>query len=222
MSSRIGCVTIGQSPREDVVSDLRAGLGPGIEIIERGALDGCSPQDIDALRAGKNDFPLITRLRNGSSVVVGKRKITPLIQRQISSLERAGVRLTALLCTDEFPELRPRGILLMPSRILFAAATSILPRGRIGVLAPLEEQRERVEKKWLETGLDVFVEILDPYQEASAPARAAELMSVHRPDLIVLDCIGYSSSVRDALRLRAGKPVLWPRGLLAAWIVELI
>ncbi len=222
MLPEVGFVTIGQTPRDDVTPDIRSVLGPEVGIVERGALDGLSPDEIEALRPGAGDFPLITRLRDGSAAVVGKKKIQPLVQDQVLSLERQGIGLTALLCTDEFPDLRSSGLLLLPSRILYGTVTAVLPRGRLGVLAPLEEQREGLAEKWSRTGLEVFVEVLNPYREISAPDPVAAKMIDHRPDLIVLDCLGFSSTIRDAIRQGTGKPVLWPRGLLAAWIEELL
>lgn len=44
----LGCVTIGQAPRVDVVPDLVPVL-PGTEIIERGALDELDAAEIAAL-----------------------------------------------------------------------------------------------------------------------------------------------------------------------------
>ncbi len=37
--ARLGIVTIGQTPRSDVVPEMAEVLGPGVEILERGALE---------------------------------------------------------------------------------------------------------------------------------------------------------------------------------------
>ena len=42
---RIGAVTIGQSPRSDVMVDIKPILGPDIEIVEAGALDGLGKEE---------------------------------------------------------------------------------------------------------------------------------------------------------------------------------
>jgi protein AroM len=42
----IGVVTIGQTPRRDIVPHLRSVLGDHIEIIEAGALDGLSEEEV--------------------------------------------------------------------------------------------------------------------------------------------------------------------------------
>ena len=40
MEKRIGIITIGQSPRTAVVPEMAAFFGDGVEVLERGALDG--------------------------------------------------------------------------------------------------------------------------------------------------------------------------------------
>src|SRR5438477_9211152 len=101
MATRIGMVTIGQAPRVDVVPDMAELLGP-VEIVERGALDGLTRDEIAPLAPGAGDEVLVTRLRDGTPVFVAKRHVTPLVQRRIDELEAAGATLTVLLCTGAF------------------------------------------------------------------------------------------------------------------------
>ena len=68
---RLGLVTIGQAPRVDLTPDLEP-LLPGIEIIERGALDHLSNEEIAALVIADGDEVLVSRLRDGSSAVFGR------------------------------------------------------------------------------------------------------------------------------------------------------
>ena len=49
---RLGAVTIGQSPRTDIIPDLRTVLGAEVEIVEAGALDELAPDEIRALASG--------------------------------------------------------------------------------------------------------------------------------------------------------------------------
>jgi protein AroM len=42
MNKKIGIITIGQSPRTDVVPEMSALFGEGVEVLECGALDGLS------------------------------------------------------------------------------------------------------------------------------------------------------------------------------------
>jgi len=219
---KVGFLTIGQSPRVDVVSDIAGILGPEIDILDKGALDGLSQKEICRLRPEKNDFPLITRLRDGSAVVVGKKKIIPLLQRQISALEKEHVQLIALLCTDDFPELKSQKLLLRPSQILFGAVTSIIKKGTLAVLAPLTEQKAAIKKKWQRTGLQIIVEDMNPYQKPSDAKRVIRRIKNKNVNLIILDCIGYSSKTKEKIGRATGKPVLLARSILARMIKELI
>jgi len=222
MGAKIGFITIGQSPREDIIPEILPLLGSGIEIVERGALDGLTQSEIRKLKPEKKDFPLITRLRDSSFAVVGRRKIIPLIQKRIGELEKQGATLSALLCTEEFPEIKSRRILLRPSKILFNCVNLLLSKGKLGVLAPLEEQRIEVRKKWERTGLEIFVEVLNPYRKPFRVEEVTSQIKKKNVDLIVLDCIGYTLKIKEKLKEMIGKPVLLPRSIIARVIRELI
>jgi len=78
-------VTIGQSPRNDVTSDIKDILGPKIEIIGCGALDELTLEDVKKLEPKKGEYVLVTRLREGTQVKVSRNKI---IQRIRSASEK--------------------------------------------------------------------------------------------------------------------------------------
>ncbi len=48
MSKKIGIITIGQSPRTDVLPEMSAFFPEGVEVLEQGALDGLTPQQVRA------------------------------------------------------------------------------------------------------------------------------------------------------------------------------
>lgn len=220
-SPRIGLVTIGQSPREDIMADMKRILPPDVRIMERGALDDLTRHEIEKLAPGRDEFPLITRLRDGSSVVVGKKKILPLLKARIAALESQGVNLSVLLCTGDFPDLESRRLLLVPSRILFFSVVSILRKGKVGVLVPLSEQKQKITARWQKTGLEVAVEVASPYGTPSDMEKASRIIKGQNVDLVVLDCLGYSLEMKRAVEDFTEKPVLLPRSILARFIWEL-
>jgi protein AroM len=73
---RVGTLTIGQSPRNDIIPDLKEILGKEVELIEKGALDGLSGEEINELSPKPGDYPLVTRLKDGIEVKVGKKYIS--------------------------------------------------------------------------------------------------------------------------------------------------
>ncbi len=219
---KIGFITLGQTPREDVIPEILSLVGKKIEILEMGALDNLSQKEIERLKPEKEDFPLLTRLRNGSAVVIGKRNITPLVQDLVKRLDKAQVDFSILLCTETFPGLRSVKLLLQPSKILIHAVLSLLDEGRILVLSPLKEQMAKVEEKWKKTALEVTTSHLNPYARLGDLKHPFLKLENKALDLVVLDCIGYNLKIKKMVKEIIRKPVILPRTILGRIIQEII
>ena len=103
MSGTIGFVLVGQSGRDDVLPVVRALLGPGVEVAAKGALDGLSPAELARMAPVPGEHPVVTRLDDGSHVVVSKPALVPRIERCLTELRDASVKVAALMCTGTFP-----------------------------------------------------------------------------------------------------------------------
>ncbi|MEM2004548.1 MAG: AroM family protein [Zestosphaera sp.] len=217
---KVGLITIGQSPRVDVVPEIRKALeGAGVEIVECGALDKLSREEVKALAPGEGEYVLVTRLRDGAEVKVARERILPLMQECINSLEPL-VDVLGLLCTGEFPELRSRKLLVEPSDLLLKVVES-LKAGRLGVVVPDPAQVDLTKRKWLGAASDIKILSVSPYTGTLEDlVKASEELGDR--DLIVLDCIGFSTEAKRAVATASGKPVLIPRTLLARVLRELL
>src|SRR5262245_33176420 len=118
--------TIGQAPREDVVPEMAELIGPGVEILEGGALDGLGRAELAGLAPEGDQEILVTRLADASSVFVAKEKITPLVQRRIDELEAAGAAMTVVLCAGALKGLRGSRAVVRPEKFL----VGLLPASR--------------------------------------------------------------------------------------------
>ncbi len=118
---RVGLLTIGEAPRHDSLArEVGAILGAGVDVVERGALDGLDREHVNALGiTPSRGFPLATQMTDGRPVIVDKIAITPLLNEQIRRLEsQDGVEATLLMCTGPFPQLghaRPCSSRTLPS-----------------------------------------------------------------------------------------------------------
>ena len=222
--TRVGLITVGQSPRTDVVPDMAAILGSDVDIMEAGALDSLSRAQIDALAPVGDDEILVTRLTDGSSVFVGKMHVIPLIEQRIAALEDRGVTLNALLCTGAFPKLAARRPLLEPQQLLLGLLRAMTFPGRLGVLTPSERHVPQTEARWRESGFDAVVAPLSPYEEEDPAAvrRAADALRAGGVGLIVMDCIGFRRKTRDEIAHLAGAPALVANLLVARVATELL
>ena len=66
MKKTIGFITVGQSPRVDVVPEMAVHFGENIEIIECGALDGLTYEQILEFKPEEGDLILASRIRSQS------------------------------------------------------------------------------------------------------------------------------------------------------------
>lgn len=219
---KLGLVTIGQTPREDIVGDLIPIFGPEVELLQAGALDPYTREDIEGFLPNENELLLITRLRDGSSVFFPERYILPGLQECIHRLERQGAEMILFLCTEAFPEFESSVPLIFPCDILNGAVPALCPRSRAAVLVPKEEQIPQAYRKW--KGMIQHLEAMaaSPFgapEELEAAARACADLDV---DLIVLDCIGYTSAMKEKVHELSGKPVVLSRTLAARLVMELL
>lgn len=222
MTRKVGAITIGQSPRVDVVPEIKEILGDSIEVLEAGALDGLTCEEIAALAPGPGDYVLVTRLRDGSSVRIAEEKILPLMQARIDGVVAAGAEAVLLLCTGEFPPFSCRRLILKPQLILHHFTAAVATGRRLGVIVPDAGQVEETRKRWAGVGSDLAVEAASPYGPVDAIWEAAARLQAWQAELIVLDCIGFNMSMKREINRRTGIPVILPRAVAARTLIELV
>lgn len=219
--TRLGVVTLGQAPRFDVVPQMREYLPRGTRILEAGALDGLSAQEARAYRPGEGEPVLTTRMVDGGSVIVSKERLLSRLDEACDRVLAQGAEVVLLLCTGEFPELRERGLVAEPDRLLGYAVRGFRPQ-RLGVLIPLREQVAWAQKRWSEVSDEVRVVPGDPYGPAEAVTRAAGEFAGFKPDLVVLDCMGFREEHRRAVRQAVGAPVMLANAVVARLLAEVL
>lgn len=132
----IGAITVGQSPRVDVMPDLEPLLS-GIRVIQKGALDGMTREEMKKIEPEPGDYVLVSRLQDGSSVRMSEKFILPIIQQYIDAFNRQGVEGILMLCTGEFPHFTSHIPLLYPQKLLKAVTMAVLEEHQtLGILTP--------------------------------------------------------------------------------------
>jgi protein AroM len=217
--SSIGFVTIGQSPRNDVLQSML----PGAEVshcIQAGALDGVRDSEIERLKPDHNETPFVTRLRDGREVLVAKKQLMPFLQRAVDNVVDAGANMVIVLCTGAFPDLTASVPLIFPDNLLRANIDALLPAGRLGVIMPNEGQREMMLEKWTRPERQVVAIAESPYTDMGSPDSSAtdELSTC---DLVVLDCMGFDEEVRKAWHRQLGVPVILANRLIGRVLEEI-
>lgn len=220
---KIGMITIGQSPRKDLVPQMKELLGPEIEVMEAGALDGLSLQEVRGLSPKKGDVILCTRMADGTEVVVGRRHIIPRVQGCVDDLTGRGADLLLFLCTGRFPEFRTEKLFIEPQKIVDQLMKAFLSsKEKLGLLVPLPSQIEQARKKCGRLKGEVSIAAASPYGPPQELFLAAEELKKADPAVIVMHCMGYDETMRKTLREITGKPTLLARSLVARVVKELL
>jgi len=208
MSRTLGIVTIGQAPRDDI-ADLFAAQAPaGTRVILRGALDGLSDAEVDALPPLNGADMLYTRLRGGRDVKISKQAVIDRSPEALARLRADGCDAIVYACTGAFPAMEGDAGVLFPSRVLSGLAEGLLPRGRLGLLVPFAEQGKKLALKWARAGVEVTVEALVPSAGPDETAAAARRLAAAKPDLVALDCMSYTPATKAAVKVEVKVPTL--------------
>jgi protein AroM len=219
MTRRAAFVTIGQSPRDDIMPALRTWLPDELEVREFGALDGLTRADVSALAPRPGEHRLVTRLRDGNEAVVGKPAIQNRLQDLFDDLDRQGFAFIVLLCTGFFPGLTSQTLLVEAQRVT-DHLTQALAEGasRIGVLVPHAEQMAELHRIVPE-GIEIRSAFASPY---SGDRFAEAGRALADCDLIVMHCMGYDEAMRAKVATASRRPVLLAQRMLAAAVAQLV
>ncbi len=197
----IGALVIGQSSRPDLVSPLINQLPKNCQIIQVGALDGLTKAFLPPVHDGT--YPLTTRMRDGSLVMVEEAFLASKLQDAVDQLEAKGVIATILLCAGTFAELKGTRPLFKP----FATGRNVLNSlglNRIGLISPIKEQEAPIRQRWQAAGFQPTVWTADlAQQDKQFVQQLNEQIEVNHLQCIVLDYVGHPASQVAELRKTA-------------------
>ena len=215
---RIAFVTIGQSPRTDMVPEICADLPP-IEVVERGALDGLDDAAIADLAPADGAPSLATRLADGREVVIDKARTEERLDRLLRDMDDPSLDAVVVLCTGTRVPPLTKTLLIEAQAVVDGLAEALAAGVRhLGVVVPLERQIAHISLG--ETpGRRVTGTHASPYGEDRFEAAAADLAEA---DLIVMHCMGYDEAMRRRVADRVKAPVLLSRRIVAGGIRQIL
>jgi protein AroM len=217
---KIGMLSLGQTPRVDLIPALEKILGPENPLVEVGALDGYTVNDLIDMDVQPDDYVLVTRMRDGTEVKFTKRFIIPLLQEKLDQLEDQGVRLTVIMCTGKFPAFQSRGLVITPQEILQGVIKATLKKGRLGIIFPTPEQISGAEDTFGTPGLEIYSDMVSPYMPGEMDG-LCERLKKQNLDLILLNCFGFTEDVKTPIQKATGVPTLQSNTLIGRVLLEL-
>lgn len=215
-------VTIGQAPRVDLTHEIKYFLGDNTEIIEKGALDGMTLEEINSSVNLEEGNVLVSRMSDGRQVKVTEKYILPKVASKISELETDGVKVILLACTAEFPPFKCKSILVKPQTILNAVLSSIAKEKVLGIIVPDKLQIMHAEKHWSNYAKKVIVKAASPYAKIQEIMDTIEQLKEFKIDIVLMDCIGYTFEMKEAVYRNLNVPVILARSIVSKIISELL
>lgn len=208
----IGIASIGQTPRPDLEAAFAA-AAPHADVRVVGALDGLGPADVAALGV-PGPYPLLVRLADGSTAEIPRNTLAPLVARAAERLAGAGASIVVVACAGAFPAIACPAPVLLPGRLVPAAARAVARGARLGIVTPNAAQIPFAEAKWRGDGFEVVVTSASPTHHDELKAAAAA-MRHHDVALVVLDCMGHDEASRAEFARLSGRPTLAAQALTA-------
>lgn len=222
--SKLGTLTIGQAPRADITPILDAVLDAGLPRRHAGVLDGLSRDEIARDFAAEPRQPvLITKLLDGSAVVIDRARTEKAAQRKLAMLEAEGCGTILMLCTGHFESLRTdKARLVEPDRILPPAVAALIQGAQLGIVVPLAEQISSEAGKWGPLGRPPIYAAASPYGgEGASVAEAARELAGRGAEILLMDCMGFVEWHRREAAA-AGLPVILSNSLIAKLVSEIV
>jgi protein AroM len=218
---QIGMLTIGQSPRDDLIPGVMEILGEDFEIVQAGALDDLSYEEIQEIELNSEHYILVSRMRDGREIKITKKFVVPRMQEQLDKIEAQGVKLTVVMCTGKFPQFESKGLVVTPSEILRGVVEGSLKAGKLAVVYPTREQIVYAERDFGREDVEIYADSVSPYEPEDVEGLLKRLKA-ETPDLIFLNCFGFPSELKQRIVETTGKPVIHSSGLIARVLKELI
>ena len=218
---QIGMLTIGQSPRDDLIPALMEILGEDYKIVEAGALDDHTYEDIQKIDLNPEHYILVSRMRDGREIKITKKYVVPLMQKQLDKIEAQGIRLTVVMCTGKFPQFQSKGLVVTPSEILKGVIAGSLKAGKLAIIYPTAEQMPYAERDFGRENITLYADTVSPYEPEDVEG-LLERLKKEEPDLIFLNCFGFPTELKHKIVETTGKPTIHSSSVIARVLKELI
>jgi protein AroM len=221
--SRIAFVTIGQTPRSDIVPEMMAEIAAGLDAQpsyeEFGVLDGLEGADLDAYRARDGEHSFATRLASGEEIISSKERTEERLNQLLAAIDGKGFDIVVLLCTGTRIDPLNNTLVVEAQRIVDSTVEALAASCRnLGVILPLERQVAEFAQRHVFAG-DPTVVSASPY---SGGGMAAGAKGVADCDLVVMHCMGYTAAMLDEVRTTVNAPVLLSRRVVAGVVRQMI
>ncbi len=212
---RVLFLTVGRTPRIDLLPEILEILDMDLDVVERGVLDDLSADEIDGMLAAPGEEALCTFLSKNIRVVLSKAAVRRKLERILDDICPYDCDLVVLLTTGLLRDFQSPRPMVNAQRSVEAAIMSLSSHDQtIGLIHPLERQVAEMDIPML-SRFDVTASFA---REGDRDQLARAVMEVSGSDVIVLHSVSYTEADRELVARASRKPVLLTRRIIATSI----
>ena len=223
MKKTLCILTIGQSPRTDMLPAISTYFPTDLHVIEKGLLDKLSIIEIEALAPVGNEKTLVSRLREGASVTLNKNDCMIGLEQMIEECQNEDIDTILVACTGKFDTFESDIPIVYPDYLLSHVVKGLFKEGELGIVVPLQEQAQSITEKWEDAGFTCSVIACSPYAcQIDNLIYVAKEMDKLPIKAIVLDCMGYTDEMKRIMTAHTSKPILVARNIVFSTLAEMM
>jgi DNA-binding CsgD family transcriptional regulator len=208
-------VSVGHSPRADLIETMLSSLDLSIEALEIGALDRLSIEEIDQFRPRPGEPGIVTRLRDGGDIVLSKPRIAERMAGIVAGFHPHEFDLVVILSTGIFREFESTCPTVNAQRAMESTIISLASQGEaIGIIQPLEQQVAELDIP----ALGLFRVTATHAHDGDRGSLARALVDLAECDIIVLNSVSFTEADQQMVAKASGKPVVLARRIVAGAI----
>lgn len=193
-------MTIGETPRDDVIPELLSIIGrTDLTYREIGLIENVDPKIYKPLN---DEDILVSRKRDGSVAFISHRWVV----QKLSQIECEGI--CVLLCTGEFEDER----FILPYKVVDAFFSAMPRVERATVVVPEREQCTGALNRWKNIAKRTNCVAFSPYGDSKLE------VDLSQEQLVYLDCIGFTLKHEELFKEKTEGIVLSARRILANYL----
>jgi protein AroM len=215
---KVGVITIGQSPRVDLVPEITKYIDEDIQLDEY-----TYEEAKKKFKPVSGENVLVSRMRDGKQIEMREDLVNEGIQKYIYNVENDGIYTILLLCTGKFPQFQHQNLLIKPFSLIHSIVKSIVGEEKVGIIVPDTSQTSQCKKWWGNSGMNVVIKSASPYKNIDGEMeRVALKLKDECVSMIVMDCMGYSIQMKKRVQEISDIPVILSRALVARVLNEIL
>ncbi|NYB74677.1 AroM family protein [Sedimentibacter hydroxybenzoicus DSM 7310] len=222
MNKKAAMITMGHSPRTDIIPDISALLNNHINIVHAGVMDEFSCEYIrKEFIPATDEEPFVSKLKDGRMHAFSRNAAMDLLQNKIDLYCQQDTAAIVLLCTSKFDNIKCSVPLIEPYKLLHNTVKSIDSGMKISAVFPFESHFISMKESW-EQDIKLNDSICINPSDSLGCSNIISHFQHDKPDLLILDCLGYTNEWRETISEGLNIPIVHPRTLIAGLLNNIL